>query len=160
MARLIRFAIILVFFPALLSAVAGWYGAAGFLHPEKTGADTRHEGAYADVTFCADWRALRRIRRASARRRDVARLESTRSKNPTARGYWYFTESLTIATEWLSTRGCFCNAGYGLVMMDARAHGASGGAMASYGWLERRDTSARSMLLEPAEHPAHVFALR
>jgi len=33
MARLIRILIILIFFPAVLSAVAGWYGAVGFLHP-------------------------------------------------------------------------------------------------------------------------------
>jgi hypothetical protein len=33
-------------------------------------------------------------------------------------------------------------AGYNVVMMDARAHGASEGAMATYGWLERNDTRA------------------
>jgi alpha-beta hydrolase superfamily lysophospholipase len=33
-------------------------------------------------------------------------------------------------------------AGYSIVMMDARAHGDSGGPIATYGWLERRDTSA------------------
>ena len=31
-------------------------------------------------------------------------------------------------------------AGYNVVMMDARAHGTSDGAMATYGWLERNDT--------------------
>jgi len=33
-------------------------------------------------------------------------------------------------------------AGYSIVMMDARAHGASEGAIATYGWLERNDTRA------------------
>src|SRR6266700_3887774 len=33
-------------------------------------------------------------------------------------------------------------AGYSVVMMDARAHGASGGPIATYGWLERTDTHA------------------
>jgi alpha-beta hydrolase superfamily lysophospholipase len=33
-------------------------------------------------------------------------------------------------------------AGYGVVMMDARAHGSSEGPMATYGWLERNDTRA------------------
>jgi hypothetical protein len=33
-------------------------------------------------------------------------------------------------------------AGYNVVMMDARAHGASGGEIATYGWLERRDIHA------------------
>jgi hypothetical protein len=30
--------------------------------------------------------------------------------------------------------------GYSVVMMDSRAHGESGGAMATYGWLERLDS--------------------
>jgi alpha-beta hydrolase superfamily lysophospholipase len=34
------------------------------------------------------------------------------------------------------------SAGYNVVIMDARAHGASEGAMATYGWLERNDTRA------------------
>lgn len=50
-------------------------------------------------------------------------------------------------------------AGYSAVMMDARAHGESGGTMATYGWLERDDTRAVVDALEAAEHPAHVFAL-
>lgn len=32
--------------------------------------------------------------------------------------------------------------GYSVVMMDARAHGASEGSMATFGWLERHDTRA------------------
>ena len=49
--------------------------------------------------------------------------------------------------------------GYGVVMMDSRAHGASGGEMATYGWLERMDTSAVIDELERAEHPKHLYAL-
>jgi pimeloyl-ACP methyl ester carboxylesterase len=33
-------------------------------------------------------------------------------------------------------------AGYSVIMMDSRAHGASDGDMATYGWLERNDTRA------------------
>jgi alpha-beta hydrolase superfamily lysophospholipase len=50
-------------------------------------------------------------------------------------------------------------AGYNVVMMDARAHGASEGPMATYGWLERYDTRAIVDALEAAEHPWHLFAL-
>lgn len=50
-------------------------------------------------------------------------------------------------------------AGYGVVMMDARAHGASDGPIATYGWLERRDSRAVVDTLEAAEHPRHLFAL-
>jgi alpha-beta hydrolase superfamily lysophospholipase len=51
------------------------------------------------------------------------------------------------------------NAGYDVVLMDARAHGASDGAMATYGWLERNDTRAIVDSLEATEHPRHLFAL-
>ncbi len=50
-------------------------------------------------------------------------------------------------------------AGYSVVMMDARAHGASDGPMATYGWLERNDSKAVVDALETMEHPRHLFAL-
>jgi alpha-beta hydrolase superfamily lysophospholipase len=50
-------------------------------------------------------------------------------------------------------------AGYGVVMMDSRAHGLSAGPMATYGWLERTDTRAIVDALESSEHPRHLFAL-
>ncbi len=50
-------------------------------------------------------------------------------------------------------------AGYSVVMMDARAHGASDGPMATYGWLERNDSKAVVDALETTEHPRHLFAL-
>jgi len=49
--------------------------------------------------------------------------------------------------------------GYGVVMMDARAHGESGGSMATYGWLERSDTHAIVDALYSTEMPHKVFAL-
>ncbi len=49
--------------------------------------------------------------------------------------------------------------GYGVVMMDARAHGESGGNMATYGWLERKDTRAIIDALNMTETPRNVFAL-
>lgn len=49
--------------------------------------------------------------------------------------------------------------GYDVVMMDTRSHGDSGGAIATYGWLERKDTSAVIDALESSEKPQHLFAL-
>lgn len=49
--------------------------------------------------------------------------------------------------------------GYSVVMMDARAHGASGGAMATYGWKERRDTKSIVAALYASENPRRLFAL-
>jgi uncharacterized protein len=45
------------------------------------------------------------------------------------------------------------------VMMDSRAHGESGGAMATYGWLERHDTQAIIDALSTAVAPRNLFAL-
>lgn len=50
-------------------------------------------------------------------------------------------------------------AGYGVVMMDARSHGASEGAMATYGWKERQDTRAIVAALCASENAHHLFAL-
>lgn len=49
--------------------------------------------------------------------------------------------------------------GYSIVMMDARAHGESGGAMATYGWKERYDTVAIANALYANEKVDHLGAL-
>jgi uncharacterized protein len=48
---------------------------------------------------------------------------------------------------------------YSVVMMDSRAHGESGGNMATYGWKERYDTVAVTNALYASEHVRHLFAL-
>jgi hypothetical protein len=50
-------------------------------------------------------------------------------------------------------------AGYNVVMMDARDHGDSGGAMSTYGRLETRDAAAIVDALESSENVKHLFAL-
>jgi len=47
--------------------------------------------------------------------------------------------------------------GYSVVMMDARAQGESGGAMATYGWLERNDARVVNDALSAAEPVQHLF---
>jgi len=49
--------------------------------------------------------------------------------------------------------------GYSVVMMDARAHGASGGDMATYGWKERYDTVAITNALYSSESVGHLYTL-
>ncbi|HET9400237.1 MAG TPA: alpha/beta fold hydrolase [Candidatus Acidoferrales bacterium] len=51
------------------------------------------------------------------------------------------------------------NAGYGVVMMDARNQGASGGSMSTYGLLERQDSRVIVDHLESSEGASHIFAL-
>jgi len=43
--------------------------------------------------------------------------------------------------------------------MDARAHGESGGDMATYGWKERHDTAAVTNALFSSEKVRHLYAL-
>jgi len=49
--------------------------------------------------------------------------------------------------------------GYSVVMMDARAHGESGGAIATYGHVERYDERAILDALTATEHPNRIFAM-
>jgi uncharacterized protein len=49
--------------------------------------------------------------------------------------------------------------GYSVVMMDSRAHGESGGDMATYGWKERNDTVTITDTLYSQEHVSHLGAL-
>lgn len=50
-------------------------------------------------------------------------------------------------------------AGYGAVMMDARAQGASDGMLATFGWKERWDTKKIVDALYASEKPRSVFEL-
>ncbi len=50
-------------------------------------------------------------------------------------------------------------AGYSVVMMDARAHGNSGGAQSTYGQIEIFDTRVIVRNLEASEKVGHLFAL-
>src|SRR5438477_5049885 len=49
--------------------------------------------------------------------------------------------------------------GYSVVMMDARAHGESGGAISTYGHVERYDERAIVDALTATEHPHRILAL-
>jgi uncharacterized protein len=49
-------------------------------------------------------------------------------------------------------------AGYGVLMMDSRAHGESEGDLATYGWKERDDVRAIVAALDDKVHPQCIFA--
>ena len=49
-------------------------------------------------------------------------------------------------------------AGYGVVMMDSRAHGESEGDLATYGWKERYDVRNIVTPLVDTQHPQCIFA--
>src|SRR5271155_358141 len=138
--RLIRIAIILLLFPPLLAAVGGWLAGPTFLHPirRELTPDLIRE---ADADF-ASIHAQREDFTVIAPDGITLRGWKVRPQNPN--GSWVLVFH-GVADNRVGGVGQAClllRAGYSVVMMDARAHGASDGPMATYGWLERRDTSA------------------
>src|SRR5271154_6358739 len=138
--RLIRIAIILLFFPPLLAAVGGWLAGPTFLHPlrRELPPDLIRE---ADADF-AVVHAQREDFTVTAP--DGVTLRGWKVRPQSPNGSWVLVFH-GVADNRVGGIGQAClllRAGYSVVMMDARAHGASDGPIATYGWLERRDTSA------------------
>jgi alpha-beta hydrolase superfamily lysophospholipase len=138
--RLIRIALILLLFPPLLAAVAGWLVAPGFLTPirrELTPNLIREADASFAVThsFRQDF---------DVRAPDGVLLRGWKVTPPNPNGSWVLLfhgvadnrVGVIVQSEFL------LRAGYSVVMMDARGHGSSEGPIATYGWLERNDTRA------------------
>src|SRR5205807_937701 len=136
--RLIRIALILLLFPPLLAAVGGWLSGPAFLHPirRELTPDLIRE---AEASFL------------EVRAPDRALLLGWKVRPKIPNGNWVLLFH-GVADNRVGVLGhaeFLLRAGYSVVMMDARAHGASGGPMATYGWLERTDTSAIIDALEP-----------
>jgi alpha-beta hydrolase superfamily lysophospholipase len=172
--RLIRIALILLFFPPLLAAVGGWLAGPAFLHPvrRELTPDLLRE---ADASFAVTG-GTRSDFDVRAPDGTILKGWKVRPKNPN--GSWVLLFH-GVADNRLGVVGqseFLLRAGYSVVMMDARAHGASGGPIATYGWLERNDTRAIidalfysefepclsvqwSGLGSPCQAPKHIFAL-
>lgn len=172
--RLIRIALILLVVPPLLAAVAGWLVAPWYLHPirrELTPDLIREADASFAVThsFRQDF---------EVRAPDGVLLRGWKVVPPQPNGSWVLLFH-GVADNRVGVIGqseFLLRSGYSVVMMDARAHGASEGPIASYGWLERNDTRAIIDALlsdlekpclstqwhgedEPVCAPNHIFAL-
>jgi len=138
--RLIRIALFLLFFPPLAAAVAGWLVGPAFLHPirRELTPDLIHE---ADVSFAVTGSTREDF---DVRAPDGVLLRGwkVRPKNPNGSWVLLFHGVADNRIGVIGQSEFLLRAGYSVVMMDARAHGASGGPMATYGWLERNDTRA------------------
>jgi len=172
--RLIRIALILLLFPPLLGAVAGWLAGPAYLHPIRR-ALTPDLIREADASF-ADTHSQRQD--FNVRAPDGVLLRGWTVRPPNANGSWVLLFH-GVADNRVGTIGpseILLRAGYSVVMMDARAHGASEGPIATYGWLERNDTRATidalidselspclsiqwSGLGSPCPGPRHLYAL-
>jgi alpha-beta hydrolase superfamily lysophospholipase len=175
--RLIRIALILLLFPPLLAAVAGWLAGPAFLHPirRELTPDLIRE---ADASFAVTG-ATREDFEVQAPDGALLRGWKVRPKNPNGSWVLVFHGVADNRVGVIGQSEFLLRAGYSIVMMDARAHGASGGPIATYGWLERNDTRVvidalfyseqhkyiiRQMSINPdlpfAPRPAfHLFAL-
>jgi alpha-beta hydrolase superfamily lysophospholipase len=155
--RLLRILLILLLLPPVLATAMGWLVAPSFLHPvvRPLTPDLIRE---ADASFahnharCEDFLVTAP---------DGAALRGWKVRPQDPNGSWVLLFH-GVADNRVGTIGqseILLHTGYGVVMMDQRAHGESGGAMATYGWLERNDTRAVVDALVASEHPAHIFAL-
>jgi len=157
MARLLRILLILLFFPPILAAILGWFVAPSFLHPARRPL-TSDLVQQADASF-ATIRAQRE--KMDVRAPDGVLLHGWKVRAPDPNGSWIimFHGVADNRMGVLEHAMILLHAGYGVTMMDARAHGESEGPAATYGWLERDDTHAIVDALIASEHPIHIFAL-
>lgn len=172
--QIVRVLLILLLVPPVVAALAGWLVAPAYLHPirrELTPDLIREADTSFGVTH-ADPGPF------DVRAPDGVLLRGWRVTPPNANGSWVLLFH-GVADNRVGVIGqaeLLLRAGYGVVMMDARAHGASEGSMATYGWLERHDTRAvidalvhdaeqRCLSIRdrgtgnPCPPPRHIFAL-
>jgi len=152
--RLVRILLILLLLPPILAGVAGWLAAPGFVHPmrrdltpdliREANASFAHSGGHPEDF---DVRASDGI---------LLRGWMVRPGHPN--GSWVLLYH-GVADNRVGVVGqseFLLRAGYGVVLMDARSHGASEGQIATYGWLERNDARAiiDALILSEVEHYA------
>jgi alpha-beta hydrolase superfamily lysophospholipase len=157
MRRLLRVVLILLLFPPLLAGVAGWFAAPAFLHPIRR-ALTPDLVREADAAFV---HVGGRREDFTVRASDGALLRGwkVRASNPNRAWVLAFHGVGDNRIGVVSHSEILLRAGYDVILMDSRRHGASEGEMATYGWLERSDARAIVDALVASEHPAHIFAL-
>src|SRR6266446_2371723 len=157
MRRSVRILFILAFTPPVVAAGMGWLAGPSFLHPlrRELSPDLIKE---ADSAFSE---IGTRREKFDVRAADGVLLRGWKVRAVKPNGNWVLVFH-GVADNRIGVIGqaeVLLRAGYNVVMMDARAHGASDGAMATYGWLERNDSRAIVDALETTEHPRHLFAL-
>src|SRR5258708_917281 len=157
MKRSIRILLILLFFPPTLAAVGGWLSGPMFLHPMKRAltVDLIRE---ADASFS---HTGGRREDFTVRAPDGIHLHGwkVRATNPNGSWVLLFHGVSDNRVGVIGQSEFLLQNGYSVVMMDSRSHGGSEGPIATYGWLERKDTSAVIDTLERTGHPQHLFAL-
>jgi alpha-beta hydrolase superfamily lysophospholipase len=168
--RLLRILLILLLLPPFLAAVAGWLIAPNFVHP------IRNPFSPIDVKVADNTFSFIAAHREDfdVRAPDGVLLRGWKVRPQNPNGSWVLVfHGVADNRMGVIEHACMLlRAGYSVVMMDARAHGASAGSLATYGWLERNDTRAiidallvseqagpGLALRESTARPFHLFAL-
>lgn len=155
--RLIRIAFLLLLFPPLFAAVVGWLASPALVHPirRELTPDLIRE---ADSSFAATGATREDF---DVRAPDGVLLRGWRVHPKNPNGIWVllFHGQADNRVGTIGQSEFLLRAGYSVVMMDARAHGASEGSLATYGWLERNDTRAIIDALLASERSRILFTL-
>jgi alpha-beta hydrolase superfamily lysophospholipase len=156
MRRLTFVAIVVVVALALLSAASGYIGNAigpGVLHPANLNPERLEETAQL-------------LKRTSAikvdftvRANDGVELRGWKVVPASPNGDWVllFHGVSDNRTGDLGHAEFLLRHGYSVVMMDSRAHGKSGGDIATYGWNERYDAIAITDAVYATEKVRHLY---
>jgi hypothetical protein len=152
-----RIAYIVVVLVLLESAVAllGRAIGPGVLHPMRLNLDRG-----AETQAMLDRTGAQKVD-FDVRAPDAAELRGWKVRPPSPNGDWVllFHGVSDNRTGVLGAAEILLRHGYSVVMMDSRAHGQSGGEMATYGWEERYDTVAITNALYASEKVSHLYAL-
>jgi uncharacterized protein len=157
MRRYLGIALTLLLVPVILAVVVGFLVAPAFLHPVRR-ALTPDLVQQANASFAEVGTKPQTF---DVRAGDGVLLRGWKVRAAKPNGAWVLlfhgvADNRIGAVEHALV---LLKAGYSVTLMDARAHGQSEGAIATYGWLERDDTRSIADALIASEHPTHIFAL-
>jgi alpha-beta hydrolase superfamily lysophospholipase len=155
MRRIIYVVIALLALAPALAALAGRAIGPGVLHPMRLNPERLEQTAQMLARTNATKEDF------SVRASDGVELRGWKVHAPAPNGDWVllFHGVSDNRTGTLGHAEFLLRHGYSVVMMDSRAHGASGGEMATYGWKERYDTVAVANALYGTERVRHLYAL-
>ncbi len=142
---------------SLLSGVVGWLVGPGTVHPPRR-LLTAQQVSEADAAFQA-LDAVREDFEVRAGDGVVLRGWKVRPRSPNGDWVVLFHGVSDNRVGMLGHVQLLLRARYNVVMMDARAHGASDGETATYGWKEREDTKAIVEALYAQESVHCLFVL-
>lgn len=150
-----RIVLVIILLLAGASAIVGRIIAPTILHPARLAPERLEQTA----AMLRDTGATKQD--FNVRAPDGVELRGWKIRPATPNGDWVllFHGVSDNRTGMLGPADFLLRHAYGVVLMDSRAQGESGGNMATYGWKERYDTVAVVNALVATEHVRHIFAL-